>query len=295
MEHGIKKEDASSMSFSLRYRSVALSAVLALLNAPSGHPQSPPSHAEFEAASIKPNASGSRNMDVTAASGGRFGVSNAPLRFVLRLSFNVKDFQILGGPAWINSEPYDITAKAGSNATLEQIQPMLQSLLADRFKLLAHRETRELPAYNLVAAKSGLKLAASKDAICINPNSPPQRRPGEKPPLFCGIVQMGRGAINAVGTSMPRLLIALSAIMGRTIIDKTGFGGTFDIHMQFAPDEAIVDPIVGGRTEPNAPATDSAVPSIFTVLQEQLGLRLESTRAPGEVLVIDHVERPSAN
>ncbi len=89
--------------------------------------------------------------------------------------------------------------------------------------------------------------------------------------------------------------MALSDILGRTVIDKTGFTGPFDVHMQFAPDEAIVDPIVGGRIGPAAPAADSSDPSIFTALQEQLGLRLEPSKGPVEVLVIDHAESPAAN
>lgn len=224
-------------------------------------------------------------------------MSNFTLKIILQVAFDVKDFQIVGGPAWIESDGYDISAKADSNAAFEQMRPMIQSLLVDRFKLATHHETRELPVYVLGVAKNGLKLTAPKEGSCVtlDPNNPPSApRPGEGP--VCGNTRMGRGAVNAAGISMSRLAEVLSGILGCVVTDKTGFTGTFDVHLKFVPDQAIDDPIVGGRIEGQAPPTaDSESPSIFTALQEQVGIRLESSRGPVEVLVVDHVERPSEN
>jgi uncharacterized protein (TIGR03435 family) len=230
-------------------------------------------------------------------SGGRWIVSNFTLKIVLQVAFDVKDFQIVGGPAWINSEGYDISAKADTNAAFEQMRLMIQSLLVDRFKLMVHRATRELPVYDIGVAKSGVKLATPKEGSCSrrDPNEPPSApRPGERP--VCGNIGMRRGAINGVGISMPMLAMVLSGILRRVVTDKTGFTGTFDVHLTFAPDDAIADANVGGRLEGQVPQpADSAMPSIFTALQEQLGLTLISAKGPVEVLVIDHVERPSDN
>ena len=166
---------------------------------------------------------------------------------------------------------------------------MLQSLLADRFKLTLHRETKELPVYDLVAAKGGLKLATPKDGNCTIPD-PKNPRPREQFP-FCDNIRTGRGLIEAYGVTMPRFLASLSYVLGRVVFDKTGFRGIFDGRLEFAPDEAVAAANVG---QP-APSTDSATPSIFTALQEQLGLKVESAKGPVEVLVIDHAERPAAN
>lgn len=228
--------------------------------------------------------------------GGRFGARNAHLQYLIGAAYGVKSFQIVsGGFPWIDTDRYDIDAKApeGTPNGPEPLRPMLQSLLADRFKLAFHRETRELPVYDLVAAKGGLKLAPPKDKICVIPD-PKNPRPREQMP-FCDNIRMGRGLIEAYGVTMPRLLAALSDVLGRVVIDKTGFKGIFDGRLEFTPDEAIADAIVGGRADQPAPAADSATPSIFTALQEQLGLKAEPGKGPVEVFVIDHAERPAAN
>jgi uncharacterized protein (TIGR03435 family) len=160
--------------------------------------------------------------------------------------------------------------------------PMLQALLADRFKLALRRETRELPVYELVAAKNGIKIAPLKEGSCIapDPQKPPSSRPGDPPPRLCNNLRMTKGGIEAVGVDMTRLANTLAAALRRTVINKTGFAGVFDLHFEYAPVEDT---------------TDSTRPSIFTALQEQLGLRIESTKGPVEVLVVDRVQRPSEN
>jgi uncharacterized protein (TIGR03435 family) len=285
-------------------RSIATAALVCMSFAPVLFAQSSDAAAgrpEFEVASIKPNTGAGRGRKLFIEPGGRLTVENLPLRFLIRFAYNVKDFQISGGPAWMNSDPWDISAKAETERTPEQLRPLVQSLLASRFKLALHRETKELPIYQLAAARGGLKLTSPKQGSCITPdpdNPPRPPAPGEPPPRYCGNVRMGPGLIEAWGVSMERLLMALSDTLGRTVIDKTGFTGTFDVHLEFNPDDTIADAadaIVGGRTVQPPPPADSATPSIFTALQEQLGLKMDSAKGPVEVLIIDHVERPSEN
>ena len=262
-------------------RILAFAAIIACAVSVVTGAQSTERRPEFEAASIKPNASGSDSMGAIAQPGGRFGARNVPLRFLLRATWNVKDFQIVfAGFSWIDTDRYDINAKApnGTANGFEPLRPMLQSLLADRFNLVVHRETKELPIWNLIAAKGGLKLVAPKDASCVIPD-PKNPRPREEMP-FCDNIQTGRGLIEAWGVTIPRLLTALSDVLGRMVVDKTGFKGIFDGRLEFTPDETIADPVT---------------PSIFTALPEQLGLKVEPAKGPVDVLIVDRAERPTAN
>jgi len=244
-------------------------------------------------ASVKPNTSGGRGGIVNRLPGGGFRAENIVVNTLIQLAYNVSGFQISGAPAWTSSDRFDVNAKAEGEATMDQMRPMLQAMLADRFRLMAHRETKEAPIYELVAAKSGLKLAPTKEGSCttFDPKTPPPPppRPGDPLPRMCGGARISRSSIDAFGISMAALASDLSNLLGRTVVDKTGVTGTFDVHMEFAPDEAIA---IGGQA---APSADQAGPSIFTALQEQLGLKLDNAKSPVEVLVIDHVERPSEN
>jgi uncharacterized protein (TIGR03435 family) len=176
---------------------------------------------------------------------------------------------ISGGPAWIDSDRWDIAAKAEGDLTAEQMMPMLQALLEDRFKLKVHRETKEQQIYALAVASSGVKLQPLKEGSCANNPR-------------CGAIIPGANGPNrtmdAVGMQMDMFVRVLSLIVARPVIDKSGLTGPFDaIHLEYA----------FGMTDTG--------PSIFTSLHDQLGLKLESTKGPVEVLVIDHVEKPSAN
>lgn len=229
---------------------------------------------------------------IRQAARGRFTAENVPAELLIRLAYNVQNFQLSGQPGWIGSDRYDVTAKAEDDATLKEMRPMLQSMLADRFKLVAHRETKELAVYDLVAANGGLKITATKEGSCVafDPAHPPsQPQPGETPPRICGSVRIARNFLEAFGISMTALSADLAELSGRKVVDKTGFTGTFDAHLEFAPDDAVA---LGGAA---APSADPAQPSLFTALQEQLGLRAESSKGPVELLVIDHVEKPSEN
>jgi uncharacterized protein (TIGR03435 family) len=262
----------------------------------------------FDAASIK--LSSERGLMMVRALPGRL-TARAPVQLLMQNAFAVQTFQIAGGPSWINSELYEIEAKAAGNASHAQVLLMLQSLLEDRFQLKIHRETRELPVYALVAARSGLKLPAPKEGGCV---IPPQdglpalpmgaggrmQPPGQGQPLSfpCGSLgvslQPSGARMQGGQVPMAELIRVLSMVLGRTVIDKTGFMGLFDVRLDFVPDE--MTPAMPPPPPDAAGASpDFNNPSLLAALQEQLGLRIESAKGPVEVLVIDHIERPSAN
>lgn len=201
---------------------------------------------------------------------------------------------IEGGPAWIDSEHYKINASAEASVGLELMNgPMLQSLLEDRFKLTVHFDTRGVPVYNLTIAKGGLKLPAFKEGSCT-PVDRTQFPPFSGPPALGQTKNncRARGTKDGVNLKVDAQGMTIDEFakvfldthtLGRPVINKTGTAGRFDFQLEYAPDMSLTtDDLAGG-------------PSIFTALQEQLGLRLESARGPAEVLVIDHIEHPSEN
>jgi bla regulator protein BlaR1 len=275
--------------------------VVGILNTPSARAQSqqaPPTAAvipKFEVASIKPNTSGAAGAGFQPFPSGRLSVVNNALRNVILNAYDIQAFQLSGGPGWIDSDRYDIEAKAEGNPARKQMMMMLQTLLEERFQLRVHHETKEFPAYVLNVAKGGPKLHFSNDGNCIPPSSPEATSLDQKPANVCGnnLVSSGR-RWNATNTSMPGVVAVLSAVLRRTVIDKTGITGTFDVHLEWTPDEVLAQSPTQG--DPGRPVSSvDEGPSIFTALQEQLGLKLESTKAPGDALVIDHIERPSEN
>jgi uncharacterized protein (TIGR03435 family) len=285
---------------------LSASAVLVLnglANIPQTRAQSlaaPAARLEFEVASIKPNTSASGTMKFPFPSGGRFTATNLNLKTLISFAYKVQGFEVSGGPGWIGSDRYDVTAKAAdSNIGAEQYRLMLQALLADRFKLAAHRETKEMPVYAVLAAKNGPNLPESKPGSCatFGPNSAPPP-PGQSPLPACGGFFTGPSSLDGRKMTMAQFLDALSIVLGRRVVDKTGFAGTFDIHLEFSPEGTALDRRGPGDVglPVNAGNPDTSRPSIFTAVQEQLGLKLESQKAPAEVLVIDRVERvPTEN
>jgi bla regulator protein blaR1 len=213
--------------------------------------------------------------------------------------------QIEGGPAWKNTERYTINAKAEGNASLEMMSgPMLQALLEERFKLRVRHETREVPAYALTVAKSGLKLPRVEEGSCtpFDRSNPPAARvaaPGQKP--FCGNGGFGKKD-NLVVANIPAIGLdefanRLGGRLDRPVINKTGVKGLFDFHLEFGVDQTTPKFLAGGDLDapPVSLSDPPGGPSIFTAVQQQLGLKLEPAKGPGEFLVIDHVERPSEN
>jgi uncharacterized protein (TIGR03435 family) len=251
----------------------------------------PTARREFEVASIKPNTDGNPNKNIGVSPGGRVRVTDLPVRFLIRFAFNVQDFQISGGPGWMNADSYDINAKAPENITIQQARPYLQSLLEDRFKLVLHRQTKDVPVFELLEAKGGLKIGPPKDGSCVVPDPKNLPRPGEPLPHFCGSTNYQKNVIGAYGVPMQRFVAVLSTVLGRTVIDKSGVTGLVDVHLEFTPDEIST----GAAAEPSPPPAAADSPSIFIAVQEQLGLRLQANKGPGDLLVIDYLERPSEN
>ena len=253
-----------------------------------------PARPKFEVAAIKPSAE-TRFMSLRPQPGRL--TANAPVRLMIQNAYGLQPFQIIGGPRWIETDYYDIDAKAEGSANRAQVLLMLQSLLEDRFQLKAKQETRELPVYALLPARGGLKLT-TREGSCVSrePNVPPSPPLPGTLPCGSGVISMtpagGRFAGGKV--SMSEFTRVLANMLGRRIIDQTGFTGTFDFKLDFTPD-ASTSGLPGNRGGADAVPADVAPPSIFTSLQETLGLRLESTKGPVEVLVIDSVQRPTAN
>jgi uncharacterized protein (TIGR03435 family) len=246
---------------------------------------------EFEVSSIKPNASGASGALIQALPG-RLVLTNFAVRQLILSAYGVQDFQLLGDPSWIASDHYDVQAKASGNTSVKEMEgPMLRALLEDRFHLALHRETRQLPVYELTVAKAGVKMQVTSEGGCTpydtEATPPPPPAPGAVRPTFCGYPRMASAGLNrtldGAGVSTAVLAGNLSRSERRPILDKTGLKEKYDVHLRWAVDA------------PSDSTENPTAPSIFTAVQEQLGLKLESTKGPVEVLVIDRIEKPSAN
>jgi uncharacterized protein (TIGR03435 family) len=209
--------------------------------------------------------------------------------FANGFSYTPKILQVSGAPGWSNSDRYDIEATAKGNPSQALMRgPMLQALLEDRFRLRFHGETREGAVYALTVAKGGIRMARMEEGSCtpVDLKQPP---PVSANASLCGTETRKRNGqvltVSVHGMSVGDLADGLLVeLAGRTVIDKTGISGLFDLHIEFTPDQ-------------NAPTStdNTAGPSIFTALQEQLGLKLEPARGPVQLFVVDHVERPGGN
>lgn len=248
---------------------------------------------EFDAVSIKPSKSGDRQSAMRGAPGGPLIATNVSVRRLITWAYQVRDFQISGEPAWADSERYDVVTKSEGNPRFDFIQPtletMFQGALADRFKLALHKETKELPVYSLVIAKNGPKIHAIDEGDC--PEVPTQQNP-------CRSLRNTKFAqLTGEKAPMSALTLTLSALTQTIVVDKTGLKGSFSYKLDWTP--YLPQPQAPGGGNQPMPAVpfdpSSFVPAISTALQEQLGLKLESGKGPVEILVIDHVERPSEN
>jgi uncharacterized protein (TIGR03435 family) len=257
-------------------------AVRAQTQAPAATSIQPPS---FDVISVKPNKTslGVHGLITTEFTADGFRGTNVPVHTLLLQAYGLHEGESFGEPAWANSEVFDIEAKvagpdvaAFSKLDSDQLQAMLRQILAERFGLVAHRETRELPVYAMSVAKGGPKL---KEFV-FDPAVPASARRG-------GGVQMSMGMIAAHECTIPYFLSMLSRQLGRTVIDRTGLTGNYDFTLRWSPDNSATSASEGAQAD--------TLPSIFTAVQEQLGLKLESTKAPASVLVVDHLERPSQN
>jgi uncharacterized protein (TIGR03435 family) len=246
-------------------RKVALCVALAALTLA----QTPASakRAEFEVASIKPTATKDGSLTFDFPPGGRFSCRNLTVPHLLRIAYELQDYQISGGPGWIGSAGFDIEARAAASTdglTHEQVREMLQALLADRFHLVLHRETRQLPIYALVAGKTRPRLQPADSSAA---------------PFRGGKM----GQLSAKKMSMTELANVLTFDLKRPVRDETGLKGDFAFTLEWTPGLGESD------------SGPSSRPSLFAAVREQLGLKLESTKGPVEVLVVDSVEKPSEN
>lgn len=219
--------------------------------------------ARFEVAAIKPSRGDISFSSGLTTSKGRLTATNVTLKRCIMGAFGVGPNQIAGGPEWLESDRYDITAKAELPTVSDaELMEMMQTLMADRFKLAIRRDKRTIQAYVLELAKKGPKLNKSTAEQAST--------------------HSGRGSIDARSMTMIRLAEVLSRQMDLPVVNETGLEGSYDLKLEWNPD-------------PGRPTKIDSEPSIFTALQEQLGLRLTSRKTPVEVIVIDHAERPSEN
>lgn len=240
----------------------------------------------FDVATVKANVGASQIRNIRPEPG-RLVVTNMPVKMLISWAYNVWDYQISGGPGWIESMSWDIEGKTEGKPNQDRMKLMMRALLSERFGLEVHRDTKEIPIYKLTVAKGGLKLRPLKEGDCIvfDPAHPPSTK-GLTASDFCGNITVGREGFEATSARMSELAVSFSEFMGRRVVDETGISGTFHVRLKFEP----VEPDQG-----DAPPTAEAMASIFTALQEQTGLRLESGRGPVDVLIIDRVEKASGN
>lgn len=232
-------------------------------------PMAADAHPSFEVATIKPaDPSETGNFIV---GGHRLVIEGQTVNDLISFAYAVHRKQIVNGPAWLETERFDIDGQADQPgvANLHQVQEMLQKLLQDRFGLKLHREKRDLPIYAITLAKGGPKLTPS-----------PKNTYGL--PTQSGHGQGGQQQRKFTNNSMSDFALGMQNYMDRPVIDETNLPGRYDFILRWTPDNVPT-------TEPGAP------PGIFTAIQEQLGLKLEATKGPADVLVIDHIERPSPN
>jgi uncharacterized protein (TIGR03435 family) len=280
--------------------------VIGLTNPPPSRAQSAPAagtpHVTFDVTSIKPERGGMQFFRI-GMDAGRFTATNATLKTLIQIAYRVKDSQISGAPGWTESEHYNIEAKlddppadpqrkGSPDDQNVQLLLMLQSMLADRFKLAIHHETKDLPIYALVVAKNGPKMHESP---ATPDDDAPNREitPNDPPPPHT-IRMNGRGELNVNGENMDMFADLLSRQLGLLIVNKTGLKSNYDFTLKWTPDEGH-GLMPGNPPGDAAPPAEASGPSIYTALQEQLGLKLESQKGPVDTIVIDRVEKPSAN
>ena len=262
----------------------------------------------FEVATIKPSHTGDDQRNLMM-SPGKFTMSGMPLTELIRFAYDLKsDTQLSGGPSWVNSDKFDIEAKETEAQVQEfdklpgqqrvgQIRLLVQSLLAERFNLKVSHDTKELPIYALVVAKGGSKMTATEAPA---PPPPGDAKPGDPPHKkinMSGIRMNGHGELEGLSTTTDLLADVLSRqqeLGNRLVLDKTGLTGHYNWKLKWTPAENDAA-LSAAASSSNTSADDPAAPSLFTALQEQLGLRLDSQKGPVDGIVIDHVDMPTPN
>jgi uncharacterized protein (TIGR03435 family) len=236
--------------------------------------------ASFEVVSVKPNQSGDRNSS-TSGRAGAFAATNVTAQQLIIYAYRIRNFQLAGGPAWLGSDRFDIQARPPENAKPDN-PAMTRALLRDRFKLVVHTETKQEQVYALVVDRSDGRLGPQ---LKVSTKVCQPSQPGV--PSACGMntsVNDSAGTLVGNGQTMEQLVAALGSFgLNRMVLDRTGLTGLFDIELKWRPDNL--------RSSPTAQSSD--LPSIFSALQEQLGLRLDSQRGPVEFLYVDRIDPPT--
>jgi uncharacterized protein (TIGR03435 family) len=284
-----------------------MTAAQQFLAAPPGAAVDP--NTRFEVAAIKVgDASGQMMVRMMPA---RFDATNVPAGLLLRQALQKPDYQIVGLSGWADTERYSINAKAPDGTPPAAMNVLLLNLLKDRFGLATHLETRELPVFNLVMARADGRLgpdlkptsaecrailaeraAVMKTAAAGGPPPPLPSFPGPNDPLPCGFLRTPPGSMAGSGRPIAQIVPTLADFVGRPVIDKTGLTDRYDFSLKFIPTGRVAGPFGPPPGAPE-PVVDPDAPSLFTALQEQLGLRLDNARGPVEVVVIDRFEKPT--
>ncbi len=264
---------------------IATPVIIGILNMPEVRAQTQPSGSKpltFAVASIKPSNPNGMGTRWATGPGGGLSITNFNLKFLIAFAYDVRAFQITGGPGWITDEKFDIQAQPDPQEAkdplklndpqrgqfIEQNRERMRNLLAERFKLVVRIERKVMPVYALILAKNGSKLALSDEASEYQMRS-------------------GGGKMESTKMTMPELGFYLANVVGRLVVDRTGLPGKYNVKLESSD--------LSGQASLKEPAPNDTAPSIFTALQEQLGLKLESAKAPVDMIVIDSVEKPSAN
>jgi uncharacterized protein (TIGR03435 family) len=260
----------------LRKLCIMAAAIYLVIPFAFGEPTTP-TRLVFEVASIKPSQPGTGIYTIKPLPGGHgYTAQNAPAKLMISLMYKVPMRQIVGDPDWINSDPFDVEARADHSYSIDDLHVMYQNLLADRFNLKFHWETREGPVYALTIDKSGLKMKAD----------------GTGQAMSIPILPVAAGAFKGTQVPMKYLSYWLGQQLqndGRPVVDETGLSESYDFTLSFAPQ------LPPNISRDSLPPEMQELPSIFDAVKQQLGLKLEATKGPVEYFIIDHIEKPSAN
>lgn len=236
---------------------------------------------KFEVASLKASQPGGRGGGIRPAPGGeRYVANNIPLRLLIMVAYRVKADQVSGGPSWMDTETWDMNAKAERPSNVEELHVMLQNLLAERFHLQFHRETKELPVYALSVDKGGPKM------------QPHDAQNAGEPWMDQAVEQVVRMKMNAKFVPMDYFAWRLGQVLDRPVIDQTRLKGGYDFDLAYTRD---LPPGIPEGAMINGAPIDTSGPNIFAALRQQLGLRLDAQKGPVDIMVIDHAEKPAEN
>jgi uncharacterized protein (TIGR03435 family) len=260
----------------MRCVAVALTFAIAISPQISGQTGGALSKSAFDVVSVKPNHSAAYWFTVNSLKDkvGRFSATNIRLKDLVTVAYEHDEASILGGPAWLESERYDVEAKVEGQPSRQELLLMLQSLLADRFRLKIHREVREVTQYSLVAERNGPKFGP-QFARVENRHCEPEAATANG----CRGLRFSPGSVTAEYVTLSELARALTAIAGNIVVDQTGLDGRYDFKLEW----------------PRSKDVDSVGDSVGAAVRDQLGLRLEARKGPIEILVIDGVQKPAEN